>query len=1263
MHSELHALKKRADEARRVAGLRSSQKEVEKALKAAPYSIAEFRGKFISEWVPEDASKARIPSDADAVWPLVRLWSAWANETEPDQRYWGGLVEKAQPPRPRRIPESGTNPALQRRERVFRRHWTWIEEIRPDQLLDREEELRDLEEFCTAADAEDRSAYAWWQAEPWAGKSALMAEFVVRRRPPNVEVASYFIVDRFGNNERDSFLEEVARQLAAVADRDALPSGVRPEDFPELCQAAAEACLRRGRRLVLLVDGLDEDRGAGPDGLSIAALLPRKLPFGMRVVITGRPNPPVPQDVHEDHPLRNPGIVRPLTTAPEARVIRDRAEKELQRLLKDRPVGNRLLGLLAVARGGLTSTDLAKLVDVQPHEIRELLRGITGRSFVAEDRGYIVGEQHAKAGSRAYVLGHSELLKAALDGLGNAVAAEYEARLHSWADDYRAQGWPADTPSYLLCDYTSMLRSKGNAKRLAAFILDPRRQRALLDRGLVDTAVSEVELTRQQVERETPGDLGTLAALAVSRAVLAARAAAMPPSIPVAFARLGHSQRAMDLALTSPDSAGKAIRLAQVARVLTGTNHKHATQAAKEAAQWAGRARQESWSPDDHNAEVAAGEAAVALIAVGEDEQGCELLGSLRPATYGDGTFRCEMTVEASLAVGPHNAALAEELLDQAESHVDEIVSGFHEDPTSPIAAWSAIAGAVGPERRARLYGRISEYANTGPSGVQSAAVLATAASTLVGHLPDEAAALAQRARRHLGVVLRASETSQSVDWLMNLGSMLTSVAQALVDTGSTHDARELVASVPDSMRTGLLGEDIPAGARSVIDGVPRGATREAPAEALAQQACRLAEEGRPDEAKGRLHEAMESFAQSPEGVSMRRPWLIPLAGALAAIGDLASGERLARSISAPGTRGEALAVVATASAAAGRSTEVRRLAHEGADLAAALEGADDYSILNGVPGLYVDAVKTAVAHALASVGEIGRASSLIGEAEKAEKGARSAFGRARLALAAGLRMHAPNRTARLLQEARDDLLAAHEDRARRLDRSDASPTVQQRLAESAWSGLVTEHAELLVAAGTADRTCRDWLRQALREALSRPPQARSPEDDVVIVILAARRHPDSARRKLRRLEAEVNPYQYPEAAVGCAVAHAVLGDVTAAWCAAQGHAVPTVRTEALASVAACLARVPADLFSAITPSDSDSFRRVVHALALIQAPGTGPDLGQSHRFLRAALAGDGWHHALATLAHVAPDAVSAVRDVSFAHLALGGTAPSTSQK
>ncbi|UXX97437.1 ATP-binding protein [Streptomyces sp. AD2-2] len=212
-----------------------------------------------------------------------------------------------------------TNPANQTEcDRVFREHDAMVEaNFRPDLLVAREMEIRELEGFCTGTPEGDWSAYLWWQAGPWAGKTALLAEFAMRHRPPGLEVASCFITDRLGNNTREEFLAEISPQLAAIAGRTPPRRGVRPRALPELLEAAAQACRQRGKRLLLVVDGLDED--ALDAGHSIAALLPKSPPTGMLVVVAGRSNPPLPADVPADHPLRMSSVVRVLTPSQTSR--------------------------------------------------------------------------------------------------------------------------------------------------------------------------------------------------------------------------------------------------------------------------------------------------------------------------------------------------------------------------------------------------------------------------------------------------------------------------------------------------------------------------------------------------------------------------------------------------------------------------------------------------------------------------------------------------------------------------------------------------------------------------------------------------------------------------------------------------------------------------------------------------------------------------------------------------------------------------------
>jgi hypothetical protein len=268
---------------------------------------------------------------------VVRQLSAWAGERF-DEGRWRTLLDQAQPPR-------SLLSSAKAHQRQAESYAAWVEEHVPTaQLVDRENTLQGLAAFCSGPDLPGAFAYGWWQAPTWAGKSALFADFVLRHRPDGVEVVSYFIIDRLGRNDRSVFLETAMRQLVLLSQREIGAAGLRPEDFPALCRAAAQACQTRGRRLVLIVDGLDEDQGAASGGPSIAALLPRVLPAGMRVMVTSRPAPPVPDDVPDGHPLRSGDVIRKLAPRSHATGLSVMARRELRRL--PGPVGK------AVAVGG-----------------------------------------------------------------------------------------------------------------------------------------------------------------------------------------------------------------------------------------------------------------------------------------------------------------------------------------------------------------------------------------------------------------------------------------------------------------------------------------------------------------------------------------------------------------------------------------------------------------------------------------------------------------------------------------------------------------------------------------------------------------------------------------------------------------------------------------------------------------------------------------------------------------------------------------------
>ncbi|MEV0584707.1 hypothetical protein [Nonomuraea sp. NPDC050310] len=418
-----------------------------------------------------------------------------------------------------------------------------VKQLFPGELIGREAELAELARFCTAPEG---PSYAWWQGPAWAGKSALMAWFV-QHPPAGVKIVSFFVTARLpGNSDRAGFLPVVVEQLAELAGEPMpapLSEAMWVGQLNQALDEAAAACSQSGHRLVLVVDGLDEDRGvtAGADAYSIAALLPASLPPGVRVVVAGRPSPPVPQDVPAWHPLRDPGIVRPLSTSAEARAVRDDAERELWRLLDTDGPEHDLVGLVATAGGGLSSRDLAELADLSEPVVRRRLRAVAGRTFQSRTGRWVPAE--------VYTLAHEELQQAALANLSAAEQARYRELLHAWADRHRELGWPEGTPEYLLRGYFRLLHSQGDLPRMVTYATDGARLDRMLDVSGGDAvAYADLALAQSFVCAQEDPDVAAALDLAAARRRLYGRSAGLPPRLPLIWAAAGHLTRAETLA-------------------------------------------------------------------------------------------------------------------------------------------------------------------------------------------------------------------------------------------------------------------------------------------------------------------------------------------------------------------------------------------------------------------------------------------------------------------------------------------------------------------------------------------------------------------------------------------------------------------------------------------------------------------------------------------------------------------------------------------
>jgi hypothetical protein len=105
LYAALSGLEQRAK-----AGLRRQSLPYSRRSTAASAGISEQR---ISDWVPRDPEKAKVPHDAhEDVMALIRTWSAWAGDARVDQRYWSTLIESAQPRRERTAAIADPGPGI-----------------------------------------------------------------------------------------------------------------------------------------------------------------------------------------------------------------------------------------------------------------------------------------------------------------------------------------------------------------------------------------------------------------------------------------------------------------------------------------------------------------------------------------------------------------------------------------------------------------------------------------------------------------------------------------------------------------------------------------------------------------------------------------------------------------------------------------------------------------------------------------------------------------------------------------------------------------------------------------------------------------------------------------------------------------------------------------------------------------------------------------------------------------------------------------------
>jgi tetratricopeptide (TPR) repeat protein len=788
-----------------------------------------------------------------------------------------------------------------------------VRDIAPLPLIGRTQELAQWAEFCAGTDP-----YGWWQAGPWAGKSALASWFVLHP-PAGVEVVSFFITGRLlGQADSHAFLNAMVEQLAALlSTKIRMPpvSGARSGAWLNLLAAAAAEAAERRCRLIVVVDGLDEDEaGAAPSRgrPSIASLLPRRPPAGVRFIITSRPDPGLPDDLPNGHPLRSckPHL---LTTSQVAENLAMLAKQELRDLLAGDQIAVDVVGYIAASGGGLTRADLSSLAGAAPHKLEPILRGVFGRSLYTRASTDPRNPQ-ADPARRIYLFAHETLRVTAEDQIGSIELARYREAVHEWMASYAVAGWPENAPGYAIRGYPRLLAATSDIERLSALTCDRRRHAFLLTATGSDyAALTEIRSAQAAIADQDVPDMRTLVELAVYRHIIWIRNKSIPIDLPMLWARLGRFDHAEALASTINDHYQQTVALESVATLLAQNgDYDRAERIVGTIADAFYLAQALAWvaivfaEVGEHGRAVRVADRAEALLRASADP--VTELPTFIPL------------VVALIRAGEHDRA--GRIADQAEDIACTIIKANEQ-----VQALGELAGALiqaGDRDRA---GRIADRAEaiactiTEASGrAQALADLATALVLAGEH--DRAGRIADRAEAIACTITEASGRAYA----------LADLATALVLAGE-HDragriadrAEAIVPAITDPGGTGFTALAAVASALAQVGQYDR-------AEAIAPSSYYVYEPGRlidvvTARAQAGQYDRAEAFARS---ITNGEPsWaLCEIASVLGQLGDYDRAEGVARSITNIDVQARALTALAielTEAGDPGRAGELAR--------------------------------------------------------------------------------------------------------------------------------------------------------------------------------------------------------------------------------------------------------------------------------------------------------------------------------------------------
>ncbi|SDM78166.1 helix-turn-helix domain-containing protein [Actinacidiphila guanduensis] len=796
-------------------------------------------------------------------WALVRMLQQAADHAPYSEGEWADALRAAQ--------EEGK--AAQGRQDLPTRPYD------PDPRLVRErtDERADMNAFLRD-DSPGAPSYLCWIADAPVGKTALLTDYIRRQRGTDLDVLSFFVSEAEGTNTRAKFAAETVRQVGELLGkrqkRD--PKGVR--EWKRLFAEVAERSGARGRKLLLVVDALDDDvawsgltanHRPNPGGQespvtrqrsvrgSIAALLPAPPPPGMRVIVSLRRCMRFPDDLSPSHPLRRSRHQRTLTPLAGVPLLRH-PPPDVHAL------GEPVAGLLAVAGGGLRTADLAELTGLPKERLDRLVAGPAGRALIDDDPI-----------SEMYALAQPQLARTVREALGEAGVQLLTAQLLEWSLRWHARGWPEGTPPFPL---HHELRLLTGADERAAYVLDMARLRRLASVSGPVTALAQLDAFEEEISAAGEGGpdvLALLVQISAVRALLRGELRDVPAGAPSLLLRLGDVRRALGLARSAPTASEKALHLADVAVELAYAGHSDAETVALEAAEWLTRDRTDQGFPGTYRAPESYARILTAARTLAQ-LKGPAAARPLVRAVVRDERAGTEALIEAA---GMLDVVPADDVVAELQDRADTLSGGDSRAKAAAVDLWGALGRSM-PSIGPHAGDRIQEIGDDlGPAdGLGAVDVLAAAASALA-RLParrrSAAHTLMLRARGRMAdaiAALKAAEPlPEDVEGHLRRESAGTfaRLAQAVdvagvgVGRDALDDIRRLMNALPEDRRIGVLGDPLLERAEWVVAAAGERREREENAAAAAADEKRRAERRVKDAQAASLNEARTKYTRA----------------------------------------------------------------------------------------------------------------------------------------------------------------------------------------------------------------------------------------------------------------------------------------------------------------------------------------------------------------------------------------------------------------